>query len=69
MLGQVRTCKQSEAVRKTHRLERVDVGTGQDMQTKRGSKGDSPTGEGRCWDWSGHANKARQRAGLTIWRG
>ena len=60
MSGLVRTCKQSVAVRGTHSLERVDIGTGQDMQTKRGSKGNSPAGEGRRRDWSGHANKARQ---------
>ena len=63
------TCKQSVAARGTHRLERVDIGTGQDIQTKRGSEGDSLAGEGRHRDWSGHRNKARQQGELTDWRG
>ena len=53
MLGLVRTCKQSEAARGTHGLERVDIGTGQDMQTKQGSEGNSPAGDGRHQDWAG----------------
>ena len=51
----------------THSLERVDVGTGQDIEIKQGSKGNSPTGEGRRRGWSGHANKAWQRGELTNW--
>ena len=34
-----RALKQSEAARGTHKLERADVGTGQDIETKRGSDG------------------------------
>ena len=68
MSGLVRTCEQSEAARGTHHLERVDVGTGQNIHTRRGSKGDSLAGEGRRRDWSGYANKARQRGELTGWR-
>ena len=46
----IRACKQSKAVRVTHNLERADVRTGQEMETKRGSKGNSQTGEGRHRD-------------------
>ena len=41
-------------------LERADIGTGQDMETKQGSEENSPAGEGRHWDQSGHGNKVRQ---------
>ena len=39
MSGLVRTWKQSKATRGLHWLERADVGTGQAMETKRGSEG------------------------------
>ena len=70
MSGLIRTWKQSDAARETHVLERTDVGTGQDMETKRGSEGSSLLGEpeGRRRDWSGHRNKARQQGELTSWR-
>ena len=68
-MGLVRAWKQSVAARGTHRLERVDVGTGQDMQTKRGGEGNSLSGKGRRQDWSGHGNKVRQQGELTDWRG
>ena len=69
MSGLVRRSKQSEAAKVTHNLERSDVGTGQVIETKRGSKGNSLAGEGRRRDWSGHENKARQQGELTGWRG
>ena len=62
-----KTLQQSKAARETHKLERADIGSSQGMETKRGSKGDSPAGEGRRRDWSGHANKAWWRGELTIW--
>ena len=54
MSGLIRTWKQSEAVRVAHALERVDIETGRDMETKRSNEGNSLAGEVRCRDWSGH---------------
>lgn len=69
MQGLIRTLKQSEAARKTHLLERADVGTDQNMDTKLRSEENSLAGEGRGRNWSGHGNKAGQREELTTWRG
>ena len=63
-----KTLQQSKAARGTHKLERADIGSSQGMETKCGSKGNSPAEEGRRRDWSGHANKARKKGGLTGWR-
>ena len=68
-IGTGQNIQTMEEARGTHSLERVDIRTGQDMEIKRGSKGNSPAGEGRRRDWSEHANKARQRGELTDWRG
>ena len=67
--GLVKTWKEGEAAIGTYDLDRADIGTSQDMQVKRGSVGNSRSGEGRHQDWAGHGNKARQRGGLTNWRG
>ena len=48
------TLEQSEEVRGAHCLERADVGTGQDIETKRGGAWNSLPGEGRRRDWSEH---------------
>ena len=47
----VRTWKASKPARDTHRLERAEVGIGENMESKQASKGDSQTREGRGWDW------------------
>ena len=39
------------------------------MQTKRGSEGNSPAGEGRRRDWSRHGTKVIQQGRLTGWSG
>ena len=49
----------------THSLESADIGTGENIETERGSDGDLLPGEGRRRDLSGHGKKARQRAELT----
>src|SRR5712691_4092990 len=53
-LGLVRTWKANKPARDTHRLERAEVGIGQNMESKQASKGHSLPGEGRGWDWSEH---------------
>ena len=50
-------------------LERADVGTDQNMDTKLRGKENSLAGEGRRRNWSGHRNKAGQQEELTTWRG
>ena len=50
MSALVRTLKQTEATMGTHLLEREDVETGQDIETKRGSEGNSLPGGGRRRD-------------------
>ena len=42
--------------------------TGQDMEIKQGSEGNSRAGEGRRRDWSGQGDKLRQQGELTNWR-
>ena len=37
--------------RNTHFLERSEVRTGENMESKQASKGHSPPREGRGWDW------------------
>ena len=41
----------------TYKLEKADVGTGQNMKRKQASKGHSLPEEGRHRDWSGHRTK------------
>ena len=44
------TSKQSEVARRTHGLERVDANSGQDMESKRRSEGNSLAEDGRRRD-------------------
>jgi len=53
----VRTWKANKLARDTHLLERVEVGIGQNMESKQASKGHLLAGEGRGWDWSEHGKK------------
>src|SRR6266850_497712 len=66
--GQVRTQKESDRARGTHRLESADGRTSQDMERIRPSEGHSQTGERRRTDKSGHGKKLNERGGLTNWR-
>ena len=50
-MGLVRTWKASKLARDTHKLERAEVGIGENMESKQASKGHSLTREGRGWDW------------------
>jgi len=67
--GQVRTWKQSDQARGTHRLEIAEGGISQDMERKQPSKGHSQTGDGRGRDKSGHRKKVTKKGALTSWRG
>src|SRR5260221_376429 len=68
-LGLVRTWKATKPARDTHKLERAEVGIGQNMESKQASKGHSQTREGRGWDWSEHGKQTSQQGALTYWRG
>ena len=59
--GQVRTRKESNQARHTHRLEMAEGGTSQDTETKRPSNVHSLPGDGRGRDKSGHRNKATKQ--------
>src|SRR5260221_250352 len=65
----VRRWKEKKPARDTHRLERAEVGIGQNMESKQASKGHSQAGEGRGWDWSEHGKQTNQQGTLTSWRG
>src|SRR6266850_2131499 len=68
MDGQVRTWKESDQARGTHRLESADGQTSQDTERIRPSKGHSQTGERRWMDKSGHGKNPTERGALTPWR-
>ena len=46
----VRIWKASKLARDTHKLERAEVGMGENMESKHASKGHSLPREGRGWD-------------------
>ena len=50
-MGLIRTWKESRPASGTYKLEKADVGTGQNMKRKQASKGHSLPEEGRHWDW------------------
>src|SRR6267142_726512 len=66
--GQVRTRKESDRARGTHRLESADGQTSQDTERIRPSEGHSQTGEHRWTDKSGHRKNLTERGALTNWR-
>jgi hypothetical protein len=49
-------------------LERAEVGTGQDMEREKASKGHSQPRQGRGQDWSEFGIKMGQQGALTSWR-
>src|SRR5260221_5001202 len=67
-LGLVRTWKANKLASDTHSLERVEVGIGQNMESKQASKGHSQTGEGRHWDWRAQESQIGQEGRFTWWR-
>ena len=50
-MGLVRIWRASKLARDTHKLERAEVGIGENMESKQASKGHSLSREGRGWDW------------------
>ena len=66
--GQVRTRKESDQARHTHRLEMAEGGTSQDMERKQPSKAHSLPGDGRGRDKSGQGKKVTKQGTLTSWR-
>ena len=50
-MGLVRIWKASKLARDTHTLERVEVGIGENIESKQTSKRHLHSGEGRGWDW------------------
>ena len=66
--GQVRTRKQSDRLRPTHKLETAQGGTSQCTEIIRPTEAHSPTGD-RTWrDKSGHRKNPTDRDPLTDWR-
>ena len=57
-LGLVRTWKASKLASNTHKLERAEVGIGENMESKQASKGHLLSRDGRGWDLFEHYNKA-----------
>jgi len=66
--GFVRTQKDSDQVRHTHKLKTAEGGTCQNMERKQPSKAHSHTGDHRWRDLSGHRMKATEQGTLTCWR-
>ena len=66
--GFVRTRKETDRARGTHRLETAERGTCQDTERNRPSKGHSLSGDGRGRDLSGHEKKPTEQGTLTVWR-
>ena len=50
-MGLVRIWTASKLARATYRLERMEVGIGENIESKQGSKGHSHSREGKGWDW------------------
>ena len=66
--GPVRTCKETDRPRHTHKLETAEGGTCQDTQGNRQTEVHSRTGDSRARNLSGHARKPTNRGALTNWR-
>ena len=66
--GPVRTWKQSNQARCTHKLEMGEGGTSQNTERKQLSKARSQTGDGRGREKSGHGKKVTKQGALTSWR-
>jgi len=66
--GQIRTQKETDQARGTHRLEITERGTSQDMERNQPSEGHPLPGDSRRRDKSGHRNKPTKQGALTLWR-
>ena len=66
--GLVRTRKEADRPRRTHKLETAEGGTCQDMERNRPTEAHSHPGDGRRRDLSGHEKKPTDQGALTPWR-
>ena len=66
--GFIRTQKETERARHTHKLKTAQGETCQDMERNRPSKVHSQTGDGRWRNSSGRGNRPTKRGTLTSWR-
>ena len=64
----VRTRKQIDRGKDTHKLETAEGATCQDTERNRPREGHSRPGDGRGSDLSGHGNKSTEGRTLTNWR-
>ena len=64
----VRTCKETDRPRRTHKLETAEGGTCQGTQENRPTEAHSRPGDGRGSHLSGHARKPTDQGALTSWR-
>ena len=67
MEGQVRTQKESDQPRPTHKLETAQGGTTQDTERIRTAEAHSLPGDRTGWDKSGHGKDLTDRGLLTNW--
>jgi hypothetical protein len=66
--GFVRTWKEIDRARGTHKLEMAEGGTCQDKERNRLTEGHSLSGDSRGRDLLGHRKKPTDRGALTAWR-
>ena len=66
--GIVRSRKETDQARHTHKLKTAEGGTCQDMERNRSSKAHSRSGDSRGRDLSGHGKKPTKQGTLTNWR-
>ena len=66
--GLVRTQKETNQPRSTHKLEMEEGGTCQDTERNRPTEAHSHSGDSRGSDLSGHRKKLTDRGALTSWR-
>ena len=64
----VRTRKQTDRLRRTHKLETAVGGTCQDTERNQPTEVDSHSGDGRGSDLSGHRKTLTDQGALTSWR-
>ena len=67
-LSEHRTQKEINRARRTHFLETAEGGTCQATERDQPTKADSPTGDSRERDLSGHGKKPMAQGALTSWR-
>jgi hypothetical protein len=65
--GQIKTRKECERARATHKLKSADRGTSEDTERTRVREGRPLSGEHRERDMSGHGENASKRGVLANW--